>query len=78
MRRPAEERCGGRGQAPGTAEDVQLGDIIPPARGWGNCVACGATIHPARGATTCPTCAAWHRWYSAFRIASRYLRGVPR
>lgn len=44
----------------------------------GNCIACGQHIRLTAGVTTCPTCAAWRRWYSAHRIASRYLREIPR
>lgn len=78
MRRPSE---GAGRSAVGadreSAEDRQRTAIIPPHRGWGNCVSCGAPIRPANDAT-CPTCAAWHRWYSAFRVASRYLREATR
>lgn len=44
----------------------------------GNCISCGTRIKLVGGATQCPTCSAWRRWYIAHRIASRYLRGVPR
>ena len=47
--------------------------IIPPL---GNCINCGQHIRLTGGVTTCATCKAWLRWYSAHRIASRYLREV--
>ena len=56
-------------------EDQLAARIIPPL---GNCINCGQHIRLTAGVTTCPTCAAWRRWYSAHRIASRYLREVQR
>lgn len=44
----------------------------------GNCASCGSHIRLVGGATTCPTCSAWYRWYSSFRLASKFLREVPR
>lgn len=56
-------------------EDQLAACIIPPL---GACINCGQHIRLVAGVTTCRTCAAWRRWYSAHRIASRYLREVQR
>jgi len=73
----SERGAAGREGCPDrTARNDQLaGPIIPPL---GNCINCGQHIRLTAGVTTCPTCAAWRRWYSAHRIASRYLREVAR
>lgn len=44
----------------------------------GNCINCGQHIRLTGGATTCATCRAWHRWYRAWRLSSRYLREATR
>lgn len=43
----------------------------------GRCISCGQHIRMTIP-STCATCRAWHRWYSARRIASRYLREAMR
>lgn len=80
MRRPTERGASGRewGQPDRIAEGTDDDEIIPLAPRLGNCINCGQYIRLVGGATTCPTCSAWRRWYSAHRIASRYLREVPR
>lgn len=84
------ERCGGRGQAPGTAgqtrestasltEHAEVGkQAVSPFLPLGACANCGIRIRLTGGITTCPTCTAWRRWYVAHRIASRYLREAMR
>lgn len=60
------------------AQEDQRERILALQHSLGNCASCGVHIRLVGGATTCPTCAAWHRWYSSFRLASKYLREVPR
>ncbi len=76
--RPTERGAGGEVALAGAAEDRERKAIIPPMPDLGNCANCGAHVRLIGGTTTCPTCAAWHRWYSAHRIASQALRGVTR
>lgn len=46
----------------------------PRKQDFGACIGCGIRIAPSSGTLRCPTCAAWRRWFSAHRIASRALR----
>ena len=84
MNRP--ESAAGRWQATESAEDtqrtaslaehVEVGkQAMPPI---GTCINCGQHIRLTGGATTCGTCRAWHRWYRAWRLSSRYLREATR
>lgn len=87
MTRP--EGAAGCWQATGTADQAQRPAMIAEHGGagkqavdsflrLGTCANCGQHIRLIGGATTCPTCSAWRRWYSAHRLASRYLREVAR
>lgn len=58
------------------AEPAEVGkQAMPPI---GACINCGQHIRLTGGATTCGTCRAWHRWYRAWRLSSRYLREAQR
>lgn len=60
------------------AEPAEVGKQATPFLRLGACVNCGQRIKLLGGVTTCPTCSAWRRWYSAHRLASRYLREAAR
>lgn len=49
---------------------------FPPV--MGNCASRGIQIDLRGCAPNCRTCSAWHRWYSAHRLASRYLKETAR
>jgi hypothetical protein len=82
----AGEGAAGRCQTTGTAEDEQRIVILAEQRTArkqamppiGNCASCGQHIRLVGDVTTCGTCRAWHRWYRAWRLSSRYLREVTR
>lgn len=87
MTRPegAADRVAPAGTAGQTQRTVMIAEhggagkqAVSPFLPLGACASCGQHIRLIGGATTCPTCSAWRRWYSAHRLASRYLREVAR
>lgn len=77
----AADRVAPAGTAGHTTDDAP--SIAEPAEqrkqpNFGACIGCGIRIAPSSGTLRCPTCAAWRRWFSAHRIASRALREASR
>lgn len=81
MRR--ERGAGGEVTLAGAAEDrtgtriVTEHDVERKQPNVGRCINCGHHIR-VTVSSTCGTCRAWHRWYSAHRLATRYLREATR
>lgn len=75
---PKKERAAptaNRKAAPQTQRTGIVADPEQPRKqDFGACIGCGIRIAPSSTTLRCPTCAAWRRWFSAHRIASRALR----
>jgi hypothetical protein len=76
--RPEREGAGRPWGQPGAAEESTNIAILADRGRLGNCANCGIRIDLRGGALNCRTCLAWHRWYSAHRLASRYLQETAR
>lgn len=74
---PKMKRAALDGNREATQEN-QRTRIFASHQSVGNCSSCGTRIRLLRGVSTCSTCSAWSRWYSAHRLASRYLREAAR
>lgn len=79
---PRMNRAALDGNREAAQEDQQRIEIVADTEGarkhYGACIGCGIRIAPSSTTLRCATCAAWRRWFSAHRIASRALRGATR